>query len=233
MTAFARSWSPASGRAFSAGFDLDMEAGSTPDPTRRSAKRLHEDFRIIMRFWDCPKPTLAAAHGYCLGSAMELAMACDITIASEDCRFGAPEVKFGSGIVAMLAPWLAGPKHAKYLLLSGDDRVTAAQALDMGLVNRVVAAGRALDETLEIAQRIAANDAQRRETHQAGHQPQPRRRGLSRGAAPGARAERHHRDIRNRRIAGIQRHPETGRRQGRGRLAQRARQPARQREKDS
>ena len=113
-----------------------------------------------MRFWDSEKPTLAAVHGYCLGSAMELAMACDITLSCEECRFGAPEVRFGSGIVAMLAPWLAGPKHAKYLLLSGDDRVTAAQALEMGLVNRVVATGRHLEETLEVARRIASNDRQ-------------------------------------------------------------------------
>jgi enoyl-CoA hydratase len=148
------------GRAFSAGFDLDMEVPGDGKPAPEDVRRaLHDDFRIIMRFWDCPKPTLAAAHGYCLGSAMELALACDITVASEDCRFGAPEVRFGSGIVAMLLPWLAGPKHAKYLLLSGDDRVTAAQALDMGLVNRIAPAGRALDETLDVARRIAANDA--------------------------------------------------------------------------
>ena len=146
------------GRAFAAGFDLDMEV-ATPNPQAVRAA-LHNDFQIIMRFWDSPKPTLAAAHGYCLGSAMELALACDITIASEECRFGAPEVRFGSGIVAMLLPWLAGPKHAKYLLLSGDDRVTAVQALDMGLINRVVPTGRALDETLEVAHRIAANDSQ-------------------------------------------------------------------------
>lgn len=148
------------GRAFSAGFDLDMEVadGGTPD-SAGVRRALHNDFQIIMRFWDCPKVTLAAAHGYCLGSAMELALACDITIASEDCLFGAPEVRFGSGIVAMLLPWLAGPKRAKYLLLSGDDRVTAAQALDMGLVNRMVPSGRLLDETLEIARRIAANDS--------------------------------------------------------------------------
>lgn len=148
------------GRAFSAGFDLDMEVGGDagkPDPQAVRAS-LHNDFQIIMRFWDCPKATLAAAHGYCLGSAMELALACDITVASEECRFGAPEVRFGSGIVAMLLPWLAGPKRAKYLLLSGDDRVTAADAAAMGLINRVVTAGRALDETLEIARRIADND---------------------------------------------------------------------------
>jgi enoyl-CoA hydratase len=145
------------GRAFAAGFDLDMEVSApTPDAVRGA---LQNDFQIIMRFWESPKPTLAAVHGYCLGSAMELALACDITISSEECRFGAPEVKFGSGIVAMLWPFLAGPKHAKYLLLSGDDRVSAAQVLDMGLINRVVPTGRALEETLELAQRIAANDS--------------------------------------------------------------------------
>jgi enoyl-CoA hydratase len=111
-----------------------------------------------MRFWDSPKPTLAAVHGYCLGSAMELALACDITIASEDCKFGAPEVRFGSGIITMLLPWLAGPKRAKYLLLSGEDRVSAADALDMGLVNQVVPAAGVFEATLEVARRIAAND---------------------------------------------------------------------------
>ncbi len=147
------------GRAFSAGFDLDMEVGDGGTPDSEAVRRaLHDDFQIIMRFWDCPKVTLAAAHGYCLGSAMELALACDITLASEDCCFGAPEVRFGSGIVALLLPWLAGPKRAKYLLLSGDDRVTASDALEMGLVNRVVPPGRVLDETLELARRIAAND---------------------------------------------------------------------------
>jgi enoyl-CoA hydratase len=145
------------GRAFAAGFDLDMEVETPGVAAVREA--LTNDFQIIMRFWNSPKPTLAAVHGYCLGSAMELALACDLTIASEECRFGAPEVRFGSGIVAMLWPWLAGPKHAKYLLLTGDDRVTAAQVLDMGLINRVVPTGRALDETLEIAQRIASNDS--------------------------------------------------------------------------
>ena len=148
------------GRAFSAGFDLDMGMGDgKPDPAdvRRA---LENDFRLIMRFWDSPKPTVAAVHGYCLGSALELAVACDITIAAEDCRFGEPEVKFGSGIVALLLPWLAGPKAAKYLLLTGEDRATAAEMLAMGLVNRVVPAAALLDEAVALAQRIAANDAQ-------------------------------------------------------------------------
>jgi enoyl-CoA hydratase len=148
------------GRAFSAGFDLDMGLGEAkPDPAdvRRA---LANDFRIILRFWDSPKPTIAAVHGYCLGSSLELALACDLTVAADDARFGEPEVKFGSGIVALLLPWLAGPKAAKYLLLTGDDRVSAADALAMGLVNRVVPAAALLDEAIALAQRIAANDAQ-------------------------------------------------------------------------
>lgn len=148
------------GRAFSAGFDLDMGIGGDGPPDPAAVRHaLQRDYRIIMRFWNCPKVTIAAAHGYCLGSAMELALACDLTIASEDCRFGEPEVRFGSGIVAMLLPWLAGPKAAKYLLLTGDDRVSAAEVLAMGLVNRVVPAARLMDEALELGRRIAANDA--------------------------------------------------------------------------
>jgi enoyl-CoA hydratase len=140
--------------------EVGGQVGSNSKPDSQAIRQsLENDFRIIMRFWDSPKVTLAAAHGYCLGSAMELALACDITIASDECRFGAPEVRFGSGIVAMLLPWLAGPKHAKYFLLSGDDRVSAQHALDVGLINRVVPEGRALDETLSLAQRIAAYDA--------------------------------------------------------------------------
>lgn len=147
------------GRAFSAGFDLDMGIGDgRPDPTA-VRRALEKDFKIILRFWDSPKVTIAATQGYCLGSAMELALACDLTIASDDCRFGEPEVKFGSGIVAMLLPWLIGLKQAKFLLLTGEDRVSATDAQSLGLVNRVVPAATLMDEALALARRIAANDA--------------------------------------------------------------------------
>ena len=146
------------GKAFSAGFDLDMETGAgAPDPAA-IRRALHNDLRIIMRFWDSPKVTLAAVHRYCLGSAMELAVACDLTLAADDCLFGAPEVRFGSGIVALLLPWLVGPKQAKRMLLTGDDRVSASDALGMGLISDVVAADRLMDEALAVAQRIASND---------------------------------------------------------------------------
>ena len=144
------------GKAFSAGFDLDGDgSGDDPDALR---KELTDDFDIIMRFWNSPKVTVAAVHKYCLGSAMEMAVACDITIAADGCRFGAPEVRFGSGIVAMVLPWFAGPKRAKELLLTGNDKVTAQQAEAYGLVNRVVMAEDLVAEATKTAREIAAND---------------------------------------------------------------------------
>jgi len=152
------------GRAFSAGFDLDMGVGeelehASPEQLRDIMRReLRNDFDIIMRFWDSPKVTIAAVHGYCLGSAMEIALACDLTIATDDCRFGAPEVQFGSGIVALLLPWFCGPKRAKELLLTGTDKVTAKQAAEWGLVNRVVAAEQLQETARQLAMSIAQND---------------------------------------------------------------------------
>ena len=74
------------GRAFSAGFDLkfsERDPGVSDDDHTRG--ELQRAFDLIMRFWDCPKPIIAAVHGYCLGSSLEISAVCDITIAAEDC----------------------------------------------------------------------------------------------------------------------------------------------------
>ena len=147
------------GRAFSAGFDLGGEAAlegeSKADHMRRELTR---DFDAIMRFWDFPKPVIAAVHGYCLGSSMEISAVCDITIASEDCKFGAPEVQFGSGIVCMILPWIVGQKNARELLLVGSKDLSAERARSMGLVNHVVPADQLMDKALAMARTIAGND---------------------------------------------------------------------------
>jgi len=97
-------------------------------------------------------------RGPCLAGACELALACDMTIASEDAFFGEPELKFGAGIVAMILPWLVGPKIAKEIILLGEDRIPAARARELGMVNRVVP-GETLDATaLAIANHLAAID---------------------------------------------------------------------------
>ena len=146
------------GTAFSSGFDLKEQMERRPTGVEAWQPLLRKDFDTIMRFWHFPRPTIAAVRGPCLAGACELALACDMTIASEDAFFGEPELKFGAGIVAMILPWLVGPKVAKEMILLGEDRIPAARARDIGVVNRVVAADR-LDRTaLAIANHLAAID---------------------------------------------------------------------------
>ena len=147
----------AEGRAFSAGFDLDDEVWDSKEESN-IRQALESDFNMVMRFWDSPKPTVAAVQGYCLGGAMEMALACDITIASDDALFGEPEVSIASGVVALILPWLTGPKLAKELLLTADIKVSSKRIYEMGLINRITAPENLRDEALTMAQTIAAND---------------------------------------------------------------------------
>jgi len=147
------------GRAYSAGFDL--EPGPRPDgvsEAEHTRRELQNAFDLILRIWDFPKPIVAAVHGYCLGSSFEIAAVCDLTVASEDCRFGVPEVRFGSGIVCLVLPWLIGLKHANELLLLGG-QIDAGRAQSMGLVNYVVPADRLRQRATELAREIGTNDA--------------------------------------------------------------------------
>jgi len=146
------------GAAFSSGFDLKEQMERRPSGLADWQPLLRKDFDTIMRFWHFPRPTIAAVRGPCLAGACELALACDMTIATEDAFFGEPELKFGAGIVAMILPWLVGPKIAKEIILLGEDRIPAARARELGMVNRVVP-GETLDATaLAIANHLAAID---------------------------------------------------------------------------
>ncbi len=146
------------GAAFSSGFDLKEQMERRPSGHDQWRAILRKDFDTVMRFWHCPLPTVAAVRGPCLAGACELALACDITVASEDAFFGEPELKFGAGIVAMILPWIAGPKAAKEIILTGEDRIPAARARELGMVNRIVPAGELDDAALALARRIAAID---------------------------------------------------------------------------
>lgn len=143
------------GRCFSAGFDLKAAAERNLDSVDKVRAQMGLQFDFIMRFWHSPKPTIAAVHGYCLAGAFEVSLACDLTVAADDAVFGEPEVRFGTGAVAMLFPWVTGPKQAKEILLTGDDRIPAAEALRMGLVNRLVPAAEVEATALALARRIA------------------------------------------------------------------------------
>jgi enoyl-CoA hydratase/carnithine racemase len=134
------------GRAFSAGYDLSEEVADQPETADQWHEVLSRDVEVTMKLWSCPKPTIAAVRGWCIAGGCELAMACDMIVAADDARFGEPEIRYGSGPVALLMPFLIGQKKANELLLTGDV-VDAHEAHRIGLVNRVVAAGE-LDEAV-------------------------------------------------------------------------------------
>ncbi len=146
------------GSAFSSGFDLKDQMERRPSGVAQWRPILRNDFDTVMRFWHCPKPTIAAVRGPCLAGACELALACDVTIAAEDAFFGEPELKFGAGIVVMILPWIVGPKIAKEIILLGQDRITAARAREIGMVNRVVPADEHDEIALAMGRNIAAVD---------------------------------------------------------------------------
>jgi len=146
------------GRAFCAGFDL--KAGSEANRQGVSDWRpaIQYDLDVIMRFWRLSKPTIAVVHGYALAAGFELALACDMTVCESNSLFGEPEVRFGSSIVAMLLPWYTNPKRAKKILLSGEDRMPAEEALQIGIVNEVVAEAAGLERGIALAHEIALMD---------------------------------------------------------------------------
>jgi enoyl-CoA hydratase len=146
------------GGNFSSGFDLKEQMESRPSGVDAWREILDRDFSTVMRFWHLKKPTIAAVQGYCLAGGCELALSCDITIASEDAVFGEPELKFGAGIVVMILPWLVGPKHAKEIIFTGMDRISATDAARIGLINRVVSPDALESSALALARHIAVID---------------------------------------------------------------------------
>jgi len=146
------------GRSFCSGFDLKDEAEVESQNVVDFLPSMQRDLNTIMRLWRFPKPTIAAVHGYAIAGGCELALACDLTIASEDFKLGEPDLRFGAGIVVLLLPWLTGPKQAKEMYFVGDDRITAQRCLEMGLINRVVPDGEVLDAAMKMARKIAVID---------------------------------------------------------------------------
>ena len=146
------------GRAFSAGYDLNEDAGAGPLDAKHWYEELAASTAKMLEIVDCPKPVIASVHSYCLAGGTDLMLACDLAVAADDAFFGYVDVRFGSGVVSMFLPWVVGVRKAKELLFTGEDRVAADEALRIGLVNRVVPRDRLDDATLELAQEIAKNE---------------------------------------------------------------------------
>ena len=146
-----------SGRAFTAGMDVrvlrDLDAGRA----RELITTLHDAIAAVHR---APFPVIAAVNGPCLGAGFELALACDLRVAAATASFGLPEVRVGipSVIQAALLPPMIGPGRAAEMLLTGVP-IAAAQALEWGLVNRVVPAGELAAATDELIRRATRGSA--------------------------------------------------------------------------
>jgi enoyl-CoA hydratase len=125
-------------RAFSAGYDLSAEAAHSDIGAHEWHEVLGTDIDATMKLWALPKPTIAAVRGYCLAGGCELAMACDMIVSGESGRFGEPEIRYGSGPVTLLMPFILGQKKTNELLFTGD-MIDAEAAERAGMINRVVA----------------------------------------------------------------------------------------------
>ena len=144
----------AEGKAFSAGVDIDDHRGDRVKPMLESFHRIFRQLRSL----DCA--TVAAVQGAALGGGAELATFCDLVIASEAATLGQPEIKVGvfAPIAVLHYPVRVGPQRALQLLLSGKV-VGAAEALRIGLVDRVVPAEKLTETVAAELERFAAQSA--------------------------------------------------------------------------
>ncbi|MBL0224661.1 MAG: enoyl-CoA hydratase/isomerase family protein [Geobacteraceae bacterium] len=145
----------AGAKAFVAGADIAVMRDMTSTQARDLALMAHRIYAAIER---SPKTFIAAVNGYALGGGCELAMACDIRVASENARFGQPEINIGIlpgfGGTQRL-PRLVGKGRALEIILTGE-MIDAREALRIGLVNRVTTQADLMDEARKLAAKIAS-----------------------------------------------------------------------------
>ncbi|MFC5950429.1 enoyl-CoA hydratase [Pseudonocardia lutea] len=161
------------GKHFSAGHDIgtpgrdvevayDRRAGlwwshvGRQGAENRLARESEVYLGMCRRWRELPKPTIAMVQGACVAGGLMLAWSCDMIVASDDAFFADPVVRMGiPGVEYFAHPWVMGPRAAKEFLFTGE-RVPAPRALELGMVNRVVARDALEAETFAIAEKIAA-----------------------------------------------------------------------------
>jgi enoyl-CoA hydratase len=145
-------------KAFVAGADIAEMKGMNSIEALNFSKLGHLTLKMIQ---DLDRPVIAAVNGYALGGGMEIALACDFIYASENARFGLPEVTLGIfpgfGGTQRL-PRLIGKGKAKELILTGK-MITAQEAFQLGILNRVFPQASLMEETKKVALQVAANGA--------------------------------------------------------------------------
>jgi enoyl-CoA hydratase len=141
------------GRCFSTGYDInpDLPLPRNSEEARRWANRR---YAYLDRIWAIPKPFIAQVHGYCLAGASDLANTCDLTVAADDATFGYPAIRWGGHTHRLTYAWSLPMKKAREMMFTGDS-ITAAEALALGMVNRVVPREELGAATEALAERIA------------------------------------------------------------------------------
>jgi len=152
------------GRHFSSGHDLkalvgDVEADEwrllreTPEGKFEHEKVMY--FDRCLRIRDFPKPTIAAVNGSCVAAGLMLACMCDLIVAADDAMFSNPVLRMtGAAVEILVEPWEMPARKAKEFLLASE-KLSAADAERLGMVNRVVPADRLLTEAHELAEQVA------------------------------------------------------------------------------
>ncbi len=161
------------GRHFSAGHDIgpperdvdrsfDRRAGlwwdhvGQPGGESRYAREQEVYLGMCRRWRELPKPVIAQVQGACIAGGLMLAWVCDLIVAADDAFFADPVVRMGiPGVEYFAHPWMLGPRQAKEFLFLGE-RIDAARALQIGMVNRVVPGDRLAAEVTGMAGKIAA-----------------------------------------------------------------------------
>jgi len=147
------------GDHFSAGHDLKEAQQSRADFTveQRWDYESRRYYGYALKVWDFPKPTIAMVQGACIAGGFMLANMCDLVVAADDAFFADPvtHTLATAAVEVLVHPWVMGLRQAKEFLFTGE-RLSAADALGIGMVNRVVPRAALEDETRALALRVAA-----------------------------------------------------------------------------
>jgi enoyl-CoA hydratase len=151
------------GKHFSAGHDMSSTKNSAEPVEWHADTHYDWETRHYLHYaktWrEVPKPSIAAVQGKCIGGGLMLCWPCDLIVAADNAQFSDPVLAMGiCGVELHAHTWELGPRKAKELLFTGD-AITAQQAEQLGMVNKVVPLDELVPATMALAQRIARNDA--------------------------------------------------------------------------
>jgi enoyl-CoA hydratase/carnithine racemase len=143
------------GRAFSSGMDLQGGYNPTTLGVTGDRQRLEKVIRDFLRIWEFPKPVIGQVHGICAAAATMLALCCDITLVSNECRIRFPSIPVGGGFVSSFWAYFVGPKKAKEMDFVAGSELTGTEASQIGWANRSIPSEELEAHALQLARLIA------------------------------------------------------------------------------